>query len=294
MTTYEITTGTGEDFFNVRSRLIKDFIQQITGAYVTADWRNPRTGRIVSCYKPSNAFESLIAYVYFDDTDETKCYGIVAAINCGGLLFVDESVKALYDEFKEAYDNIQHQEFMAAQEAQRREKEEAKKAEQLKKAEANYERLKEKSIKDFEELAQKTKQTITDADEFYYALGWLAAHIGSITAKLPDYLGPAFEKYFGADAPKTLVDAKARTSGGYAKQWSWEFVGTIKKLKETTVPAYIQNVTTDFSKGIHNTAFIWDLVDKYGFKFGKKQDTLDIMRCVPIEYVPIFNEGLKA
>jgi hypothetical protein len=105
MTTYELTiNSTGEDFFNARHQLTNDFINQITGAEVTADWRNPRTGRIVSCYNPSNHFNSLIAYVYFADTDETKSYGIVAAINCGGLLFVDESMKALYDGFKEASD----------------------------------------------------------------------------------------------------------------------------------------------------------------------------------------------
>lgn len=124
MTTYELTvTSTGEDFFNARRQLINDFIQQITGAGVTTDWRSPRAGRIVSCYNPCNNFESVIASVYFDDTDETRSYGITAAINCGSMLFVDESLVALYDEFKKANDNIKHMEFLAAQEVQRREKE---------------------------------------------------------------------------------------------------------------------------------------------------------------------------
>jgi hypothetical protein len=291
MTTYTLTTGTQEDFNNVQSQLISDFTEQFTGAEVTNQLLG--TGKIVSCLNLSNNFESVIFTVYFD-LDVTKRYVAAAAISCGGLKFVDESMVELYTSFKEVHNNLKHQLFEAQEEAKCRAKAEQKKADQLKKAEANYERLKEKSIQDFEELTQRVKQPITKADEFYYALGWLAAHVGSITAKLPDYLGPAFEKYFGAEAPKTLVDARARTSGGYAKQWSWEFVCTIKKLKESTVPACLQTVTTDFSKGIHNTAFIWDLVSNYGFKFGKKQDTLEIMRCVPIEYVPMFNEGLKA
>jgi hypothetical protein len=129
MTTYELTiNSTGEDFFNARKQLINDFIQQITGTEVTTDWRKPRAGRIISCDNPCNNFESVIAYVYFDDTNETKAYGITAAINCGGMLFVDESLVALYDEFKKASDNIRQQEYLAAQEVRRREKEAAKKA----------------------------------------------------------------------------------------------------------------------------------------------------------------------
>lgn len=291
MTTYELTSGTREEFENVKTQLISDFIQQVTGAEVNN--RLLGHGIIVSCLNPCNTFESLIFTVHYD-LDETKNYGAAVALGSGSLKFADESLVSLWDEFVDEQYKLKAQYNKLTEEAQRRQKEEAKKAEQLKKAEANYVRLKEKSLKDFEEMTHAARKAVSEPAEFYYALGWLAAHVGSITAKLPDYLGPAFEKYFGADAPKTLVDAKAKTSGGFAKQWSWEFVCTVKKLKDTVVPANIQTVTTDFSKGIHNTAFIWDLVANYGFKFGKKQDTLDIMRCVPIEYVPMFNEGLKA
>lgn len=291
---YNFTINNKEDFDKAQTQVINDFISWITGAAVTADWRTPHTGRIVSCLNPCNTLESVIASVYFDDTDETKSYGIVAAINCGGLLFVDESMKALYDDFKVINDNLKHQLYVATEEARCREKEAKKKAEQLKKAEANYERLKEKSLKDFDEMTKAAHKAVSESAEFYYSLGWLANHVGSLTAVLPDYLGTAFEKHFGTEAPKTLIDSRAKTSGGYAKQWSWEFKCTIKKLKDTTVPTCIQNITADFSKGIHNTAFLWDLVTNYGFKFGKKQDVVEILRCVPIEYVYTFNEGMKA
>lgn len=130
---YNFTINNKEDFDKAQTELINDFISQITNAEVTADWRTPHTGRIVSCLNPTNTFESVIASVYFDDTDETKSYGIAAAINCGGLLFVDESVKALYDEFAEVNENIKHQLFVATTEARRREKEAQKKAEREKK-----------------------------------------------------------------------------------------------------------------------------------------------------------------
>lgn len=290
MTTYELTVNsTGEDFFNARAHLINDFISQITGAEVTADWRNPRTGRIVSCYNPCNAFESLIASVYFDDTDETRHYGIVAAINCGGLLFVDESVKALYDFFKEANENIKHQEFLAAQEAQRREKE-AQKLEQKRKAnEKKMEAMKASAEKEFNNLVNHDK--VTEADEFYWTLGWLAAHIGTLTAKMPDFLEAGFIRHFG-DVEHTTVDSTKVGPAGFTSQWRLSMEASLTKAKE--IPATLSAYLNPTGKKLTKTSFIWSLVDDYGFKFGKKQDTLEIMRCVPIEYVPVFNEGLRA
>lgn len=166
-----------------------------------------------------------------------------------------------------------------------------KKAEAERKAEENYKKKKDRALKDFETLAS-TKTEISVVDDFYYALGWLAKHIGSMTAILPDYLGPAFEKYFGTEAPKTLVDSRAKTSGGYAKQWSWEFKCTIKNLKDTVIPASIQSVTADFSKGIHNTSFLWNLIQNYGFQFGKNQDINQIRNTIPSQYIPSFEAGL--
>lgn len=166
-----------------------------------------------------------------------------------------------------------------------------KKAEAERRAEVTYKKKKDKALKDFETLAN-AKTEISTVDDFYYALGWLAKHIGSMTAILPDYLGPAFEKYFGTEAPKTLVDSRAKTSGGYAKQWSWEFKCTLRNLKETVVPASIQTVTTDFSKGIHNTSFLWNLIQNYGFQFGKKQDIDQIKNTIPSQYIPSFEAGL--
>jgi hypothetical protein len=133
---YNFTINNKEDFDKAQTEIINDFISQITNAEVTADWRSPKTGRIVSCQNFCNTFETVGATVYFDDTDETKNYGIVAAINCGGLLFVDESVKALYDEFVEVNENIKHQLFVATTEARRREKEALKKAEREQKQKA--------------------------------------------------------------------------------------------------------------------------------------------------------------
>lgn len=193
--------------------------------------------------------------------------------------------------FKEDFETRLHAKREAEWLAQEQAEAARKKALEEKKAEERYQNQKAKAIRDFETQAQSEK-TVSATDEFYYSLGWLAKHVGAMTAILPDYLGSAFEKYFGAETPKTLVDSRAKTSGGYAKQWSWEFKCTIKKLKETVVPAYLQDITTDFSKGIHNTSFLWDLVENYGFQFGPKQDIEKIRSHVPSEYIAIFEEGL--
>ena len=190
----------------------------------------------------------------------------------------------LHTDMTKKYNELKNAEIQQALEAK-------KKAEADKKAEERYQNQKAKAIRDFEAQAQSEK-TLSAADEFYYSLGWLAKHMGVMTAILPDYLGSAFEKYFGAETPKTLVDGRAKTSGGYAKQWSWEFKCTIKKLKETIVPAYLQDITTDFSKGIHNTSFLWDLVENYGFQFGPKQDIEKIRSHIPSDCLASFEAGL--
>lgn len=281
MTTYETIE-------NVKAQLISDFIQQVTGAEVTNQLLG--TGKIVSCMNFNNNFESLIFTVHFD-LDETKNYGAAVALASGGLKFVDTSLDDVWDDFVVEQYKLKAQYNKAVEEDRCREKEAKKEAERLKKAEANYARLKEKSIQDFEELTKRTKQPVTETDEFYYALGWLAANAKNVSAVLPDYLDAAFVKYFGPEAPHRVVDSTKRSPAGWQQQWSWSFKISLKN--PDAIPAMLNQYVGHTGKDIARTSFIWDLVSDYGFKFGKKQDTLDIMRCVPIEYVPMFNEGMK-
>lgn len=292
MTTYELTiNSTGEDFFNARSQLINEFISWITGAEVTADWRTPHTGRIVSCLNPCNNFESIIATVYFDDTDETKNYGLTAAINCGGLLFADESMTALYDDFKASNDNIRHQEFLAAQEVQRREKEEQKLEKKRKENEKKMAGMKVSAEKEFNSLLSESGQKVTETDEFYWTLGWLAKHIGTISAKMPDFLEAGFVKHFG-DVEHTTVDSTKVGPAGFTSQWRLSMEASLIKAKE--IPATLAKYLNPAGKKLSKTSFIWKLVDDYGFKFGKKQDIAEITSNIPIQYISVFGEGMQA
>lgn len=285
-TTYELTTGTREDFNSVQTLLINDFINQVTGASVHNTLLG--NGFITSCLSPSNNFESIVLTVHFD-IGETKHYALSVALATGSLKFTDESLSSLYDKFMKVHNKLKSQLFVATEEARRREKDEAKKAERIKKAEANYEQQKEKALRDFESLTETARTKLYKPDEFFYSLGWLASHIKTVKAIMPDYLEAPFVNRFGNDALHSVVDSKKRTVNGYPMQWAMGFQASLPKNAE--VPMNLTQYLSASGKFIANTPFLWDLVENYGFKFSKKQDILEIMRCVPIEFVPAFNDG---
>ena len=303
MKNYSITEITREAFENTLEQFFTDFTESFLNKKVNSfSFGNKAvldTGSITEFTNKN--FNSLFITVTFD-SGIVKKYNIkVAFVQTKTLSFVDEADNQLFNEYVEAYSAIEkaEQELLQLEAKLDAEMRAAKikaekEAEKARKAEASYEAKKKKALADFDSMSEKVKAEASVDSDFYYALGWLANHIGTITAILPDYLGAAFEKQFGTEAPKTLVDSRAKTSGGYAKQWSWEFKCTIKKLKETVVPACIENVTTDFSKGIHNTSFLWDLVANYGFQFGKKQDIEKIRDTIPAQFIPSFEAGLTA
>lgn len=166
-----------------------------------------------------------------------------------------------------------------------------KKAIAERKAEEKFQKQKDKAIRDFDKLANRTT-TLSEVDEFYYALGWLAKHIGTISAKLPDYLKDAFEKTFGSDTPCYIVDSKKRTVNGNSMQWTFGFKATLKKAE--SMPSILRQYINESCNALTNTSFIWDLISDYGFQFGKKQDVDKIAQTVPAQYIDSFNEGLAA
>ena len=168
-----------------------------------------------------------------------------------------------------------------------------KQAEAEKKAEAKYEQAKAKAIKDFEKLSDTVCPKST-ADEFYYSLGWLSANAGTISVALPDYLLSAFESRFGTDVKPTVVDSKKKTINGNPMQWAMSMKASLLKKAEGKVPAYLTKYLSSTGKAIADTPFIWDLVDNYGFKFGKAQDLDEIKKHVPFDKLEVFTAGCEA
>ena len=287
MATYELTTGTREDFNNVQAQMISDFVQQITGAEVISNFFG--SGHIVSCYNHNNNFEALSFTVQFG-SNEPKRYGAYAAITSGGLAFADESVVDLWSSFMEEQYKLKHKFYEASEAAQMREAEQKKLDKKNKELAKKFEGLKASAERELNNLINNVSSK-AKADNFYYALGWLAAHVGTITAKMPDYLEKTFVRHFG-NVEHTTVDSTKVGPAGYTSQWRLSMEASLVKVKE--IPAMLNEYLSQNGKKVSKTSFVWDLIDKYGFKFGKKQDIVEILRCVPIEYVPMFNEGMKA
>lgn len=168
-----------------------------------------------------------------------------------------------------------------------------KKAVEEKKAEKKYQATKEKAIKDFEERVQ-TSVTKSAENEFYYSLGWLAKHAGTLSVALPDYLLSYFERHFGTEVKPTVVDSKKKTINGNPMQWALSMKASIIKKASGPVPSYLVKYLNTSGNAIADTAFVWDLVDNYGFKFGKAQDVDKIRGHVPSDCLSSFEAGFAA
>lgn len=127
MDTYELDTCTKEEFEAVKTKMISDFIQQITGAEV--DNQLLGHGYITSCLNTCNTLESLVVTVHYD-LDETKHYGLAVALSTGGLKLADESLVALLDSFMAEQNKLKATYNKSADEARRREREAEKKTKQ--------------------------------------------------------------------------------------------------------------------------------------------------------------------
>jgi hypothetical protein len=167
----------------------------------------------------------------------------------------------------------------------------AKKAEEERKAEEKYQKAKAKAIADFEELS-RADRPISVVDEFYYSLGWLAKNVGTFSAAMPDYLLSFFEGRFGTEYKPTVVDSKKRTVNGYAMQWALSMKASLPKKTVNLIPNYLTPYLSTSGNAVSDTSFIWDLVDNYGFQFGKKQDINKIRSHIPSDYIDSFELGL--
>ncbi len=200
-----------------------------------------------------------------------------------------ERMKAITDRCKveaearrqeEAELERRRQELKRQSQAEKRKK---KNTEKLDESKASY-------LKKFQELLA-TKKAPSVSEEFYYSLGWLAKHSGTVKAVVPDICETEFIKYFGPEAPFTKTEYRVGP-GGWISQWGKSFTASLVKVK--TIPAYMEQYLNPKRTQVTNSEYIKDLVDNYGFKFGKKQDIEAIRQLVPEAYRPHFEAGFVA
>lgn len=278
-----------DTYFETEQKLASLIGELVMGAQVKSRVNVLGTGTVIS-YQ-GTTLDNLIIEIEFENV--TKRFSLAHILANTFIKFTETSeISKIWDEAFELHTKITKEynafEFAARQLAL----ENKKKAEAEKKAEEKYQKLKEKAIQDFDNLVNNSNNVLSDVNEFYYSLGWLIRHTNSVSAALPDYLNDAFIKHFGSEAPHRVVDSRKRGPAGYQSQWSWSFSISLKKYD--TIPTFLTKHLNPAGKSVTDTSFVWDLVDNYGFQFGKKQDFEKIRRNVPSKYLESFNIGFNA
>lgn len=208
----------------------------------------------------------------------------------GFAAFVDEDNEAVISDYYDLMNAMQHQCYTAEEEERQAAKDAAKREKKRAQAQARMASMKEKAIEEVDAiLAGDEKVEITEANEFYYTLGWLAAHCGTVTARMPDYLEDAFVRHFG-DVERTVVDSTKVGPSGYTSQWRLSL--DMSLVKADRIPSTLEAFLNPARKKVSKTSFVWQLVDDFGFKFGRKQDVEAIRDTIPYPYLDDFDTGL--
>lgn len=277
-TTHEVYTEAETELV----KLVGDFV---TGAAVECQTYGP--GQVIS-YAGTN-LDNIIVEVKF--TELTKKFSLQHIITVAKFIRFENAVEigVIYEDAMAVHRNLSQQLKDIESLAKQLERDEAKMADEAKRTEAKYQAAKEKALKEFQVWANATRPQ-SAADEFYYALGWLAKHAGTVSAALPDYLADEFKGYFGADTPCRIVDSKKKGPAGYTSQWAKSFSVSLKKPEG--IPSLLSKYLNPKGTAVTDTDFVLDLVDTYGFKFGKEQDIEKIRACVPTAHITFFENGL--
>lgn len=126
-------------------------------------------------------------------------------------------------------------------------------------------------------------------NDFYTALGFLAKHVKTISANVPDFLESWFTKTFPGQT-YTLCDASKKTSGGFSMKWGLSLTASLKDINDDTeLPEKISRLVKN--NKINDTQFVYDLVYQFGFSFGKKQELDNILKYIPADKVEKFYAG---
>jgi len=230
--------------------------------------------------------------VKFGETERT--FDLSMALNANALQF-DEitslKVNELFDVLKDS-EAARISELTAEIEAEReeeRKRREAQLAEAKRQKElAKFQVKKEKALAKLQKLRpENTKKLFATPTSHYEVVGWMAKHCRGIRAAMPDWMEQQFVSMFG-DVERYVVDSKKKTSGGFAYQWG---LGLKITFDTEIVGPLEQRATSKNKKIIDNVAFIWDLVENYGFRFGKTQDIDAIIDEVPSQYLSDFQRG---
>jgi hypothetical protein len=203
-------------------------------------------------------------------------------------IVVDPEVRTIIEKYlavtKESYEIYDAEE----REAYRIQQEQERKAREEKLEKEKFEKRKQAALQKLNSIKpEQTSRLFKTPTSQYEVLGWMAKHTKSIKASMPDYMENWFVKIFGQEADRYVVDSTKRTSGGHPMQWSL----SCKISFDSEVPSLLLNKVASNKKAIDSVAFVWDLIDNYGFTFGKTQSYEQIESEIPNQYLEDFRRG---
>lgn len=287
-TSTELTLDNAHDTYNkVELELAQLIGEYVLGAEVSCQTYGP--GHVVAY--SGTTLDNLIVEIEFANMN--KKFSLPHIITVAKFVKFEDifEIGSIWDEAYAVHNELTSQFKNLDKLAKQLEVAAAKKAEEERKAEEKYQKAKAKAIADFEEFVQAPRP-ISTVDEFYYSLGWLAKNAGTFSAAMPDYLLSFFEGHFGTEYKPTVVDSKKRTVNGHAMQWTLSMKASLPKKVEGKIPAFLTQYLSTSGHAVADTSFIWDLVENYGFQFGKKQDVEKIKTHIPSKYLEFFEAGL--
>lgn len=290
-----------KESYNSYQEFQESFINELKQAFIGTKVSYRDADAYFSDFSISNSNLGEHIGVGLDVNGEVKNMIIDLAIN-SGIVKLPEDVKKVYDEFvetytksKEVYDTEvkarvkeaeeKHKAYLARIEAERVRKEELRK--QIE-ADKRYAKKVERALTKLNSIKREDTSKLFEAPTTHYEiLGWMAKHLTSIRAAMPDYMEKWFISKFG-DANRTVVDSKKRTVNGFPMQWGLSLKLT---FDEEVKGPLEQRATSQNKKTIDNVAFVWDLIENYGFQFGKEQNISQIKAEIPEENLVDFEKG---
>lgn len=225
------------------------------------------------------------------ENGETKLYSFKIVVVQKEFISISDDLKTIFAEYLDSMAVVHSELVLRAQnerrqalEASLKAKEEAKqKAKELTREQKRLAKLNESCATEY------FNRTFEPATR-YELLGWIAKHLKSLTPTVPKSMMDWFTKKFGSVENVSVVDDSKLTTGGHSMKWNVTFKATF----DSPVPKALEYITNKSGKVINDVSFVYDLISKYDFKFGKEQDFDLIKSHVAETYLGQYETGFAS
>ena len=234
-------------------------------------------------YCVENSSNDILLQVKFED-GSLKGFSLATSLERGMITIDSKLIKYFNTAFAakmslivEAEENQRAEEYRLEEEARKARIEEEK-----------YQKRVARELAKLKEVRPEAISKLFDAESNQYVtLGWMARHVRNIKPSMPDYMEPWFISHFG-DVERYVVDSRKKTSGGFQMQWGLSLAISFDKEVSGSLLAKAKSKN---KKLIDNVSFVWDLIENWGFKFGKEQSLEAIEAEIPERYIEDFQYG---